>query len=106
VNNGPLLFFGILATLASSFWGLLLAPQLQIGRQQPAVLESTGLKAAAEATAGHGTAEVSATHALAPMATGRNCVGRDDGTSQRYSNDDDGDSMQRGFPHSGYLRSK
>jgi len=42
VNNGPLLFFGILATLASSFWGLLLAPQLQIGRQQPAVLESTG----------------------------------------------------------------
>jgi cbb3-type cytochrome oxidase cytochrome c subunit len=42
VNNGPLLFFGILATLASSFWGLLLAPQLQIGGQQPAVLESTG----------------------------------------------------------------
>jgi cbb3-type cytochrome oxidase cytochrome c subunit len=42
VNNGPLLFFGILATLASSFWTLLLAPQLQIGRQQPALLESTG----------------------------------------------------------------
>ena len=42
MNNGPLLFFGILATLASSFWTLLLAPQLQIGRQQPAVLESTG----------------------------------------------------------------
>ena len=37
-----MLFFGILATLASSFWALLLAPQLQIGRQQPAVLESTG----------------------------------------------------------------
>jgi hypothetical protein len=42
VNNGPLLFFGILATLASSFWALLLAPQLQIGQQQPVVLESTG----------------------------------------------------------------
>jgi hypothetical protein len=42
VNNGPLLFFGILATLASSFWALLLAPQLQIGQQQPIVLESTG----------------------------------------------------------------
>ena len=42
MNNGPLLFFGILATLASSFWTLLLAPQLQIGRQQPVVLESTG----------------------------------------------------------------
>ena len=42
MNNGPLLFFGILVTLASSFWGLLLAPQLQIGGQQPVVLESTG----------------------------------------------------------------
>ena len=42
MNNGPLLFFGALATLASSFWGLLLAPQLQIGRQQPVVIEATG----------------------------------------------------------------
>ena len=42
MNNGPLLFLGILATLASSFWGLLLAPQLQIGRQQPVILEATG----------------------------------------------------------------
>ena len=42
MNNGPLLFLGILITLASSFWGLLLAPQLQIGRQQPVVLEATG----------------------------------------------------------------
>ncbi len=42
MNNGPLLFFGILATLASSFWGLLLAPQLQIGRQQPVLIEATG----------------------------------------------------------------
>src|SRR6185295_2463157 len=42
MNNGPLLFLGILATLASSFWGLLLAAQLQIGRQQPIVIEATG----------------------------------------------------------------
>jgi ribosomal protein L7/L12 len=42
MNNGPLLFFGILATLASSFWGLLFAPQWQIGRQQPVVIEATG----------------------------------------------------------------
>ncbi len=42
MNNGPLLFLGILATLASSFWGLVLLPQLQIGRQQPVVLQTTG----------------------------------------------------------------
>ena len=42
MNNGAVLFFGILLTLASSFWGLLLAPQLQIGRAQPVVLEATG----------------------------------------------------------------
>jgi cytochrome c oxidase cbb3-type subunit 2 len=42
MNNGAILFFGILVTLASSFWGLLLAPQLQIGRAQPVVLEATG----------------------------------------------------------------
>jgi cytochrome c oxidase cbb3-type subunit 2 len=42
VNNGPLLFLGILASLAASFWGLLIAPQLQIGQQQPAVIEATG----------------------------------------------------------------
>ena len=42
MNNGPLLFFGILLTMASSFWGLILAPQLQIGRQQPVILEDTG----------------------------------------------------------------
>lgn len=33
MNSGPLLFLGIFATLASSFWGLLLVPQLQLGRQ-------------------------------------------------------------------------
>src|SRR5437667_11579508 len=32
MNSGPLLFLGIFATLASSFWGLLLVPQLQLGR--------------------------------------------------------------------------
>ena len=42
MNNGPLLFFGIFATLASSFWGLLLAPQLQIGGHQPIAIEATG----------------------------------------------------------------
>jgi cytochrome c oxidase cbb3-type subunit 2 len=42
MNNGPLLFFGIFASLAGSFWALLLAPQLQIGRAQPVVLEATG----------------------------------------------------------------
>ena len=42
MNNGPLLFLGILVTLVSSFWGLLLAPQLQIGRQQPVLIEATG----------------------------------------------------------------
>jgi len=42
MNNGAVLFLGILLTLASSFWGLLLAPQLQIGRAQPVVLEATG----------------------------------------------------------------
>jgi cbb3-type cytochrome oxidase cytochrome c subunit len=42
VNNGPLLFLGILAGLASSFWALLLAPQTQIGNQQPVLIETTG----------------------------------------------------------------
>jgi cbb3-type cytochrome oxidase cytochrome c subunit len=42
MNNGPLLFLGVLITLATSFWGLILAPQLQFGRQQPVVIEATG----------------------------------------------------------------
>lgn len=42
MNNGPLLFLGLLLTMASSFWGLIFAPQLQIGRQQPVILEDTG----------------------------------------------------------------
>ena len=42
MNNGPLLFSGILATLASSFWGLLIVSNSQIGSQEPVVIESTG----------------------------------------------------------------
>jgi cytochrome c oxidase cbb3-type subunit II len=34
MNSGPLLFLGIFMTLASSFWGLLLIPQVKIGRQE------------------------------------------------------------------------
>ena len=41
MNSGPLLFLGIFVTLASSFWGLLLMPQLKIGRQQ--LVDSNGL---------------------------------------------------------------
>ena len=42
MNNGFLLFFGIFLSLGGSFWALLLAPQVQIGRAQPVVLETTG----------------------------------------------------------------
>ena len=42
MNNGPLLFSGILATLASSFWGLLIVSNSQIGSQQPVLIEATG----------------------------------------------------------------
>ncbi len=42
MNNGVLLFLGIFVSLATSFWGLLLAPQLQMGNAQPVVLEATG----------------------------------------------------------------
>lgn len=40
MNSGPLLFLGLFITVASSFWGLLLAPQLQIGRAQAVKIES------------------------------------------------------------------
>src|SRR6185295_313868 len=33
MNQGPLLFLGIFAALVSSWWGLVFAPQIQIGRQ-------------------------------------------------------------------------
>lgn len=42
MSNGPLLFLGVLVTLATSFWGLILAPQIQFGRQQPVVIPATG----------------------------------------------------------------
>lgn len=42
MNNGVLLFLGILISLATSFWGLIVAPQLQIGQAQPVVIETTG----------------------------------------------------------------
>lgn len=42
MNNGAVLFLGILLSLAGSFWALLLAPQLQIGRQQVRALEGSG----------------------------------------------------------------
>ena len=42
MNNGPLIFFGVLATMASSFWGVVLLPQIQIGGQQAVVIEETG----------------------------------------------------------------
>ena len=34
MNGGPLLFLGFLFSLALSFWGMILAPQLQIGQAQ------------------------------------------------------------------------
>jgi cytochrome c oxidase cbb3-type subunit 2 len=42
MNSGPLLFLGIFLTLASSFWGLLLMPQLKLGNQEVTELKETG----------------------------------------------------------------
>ena len=42
MNYGPLLFFGIFLTLAGSWGGLVLLPQLQIGRQEAVKIEETG----------------------------------------------------------------
>ena len=42
MNNGPLIFFGLLAIMATSFWGLLLASNSTIGSQVPVVIEATG----------------------------------------------------------------
>jgi len=41
MNSRPLLFLGIFATLASSFWGFVLAPQLQLGRQEQVPNQAT-----------------------------------------------------------------
>jgi cytochrome c oxidase cbb3-type subunit 2 len=42
MNRGPWIFLGAFFTLAVSFWGLGLAPQLQIGRQDVVPLAATG----------------------------------------------------------------
>ena len=42
MNYGPLLFLGIFLTIASSWCGLVLIPQLQFGRQQPLKIQETG----------------------------------------------------------------
>jgi len=42
MNSGPLLFLGVLFTLCTSFWGLVLVPQLQIGRLPQVIAEATG----------------------------------------------------------------
>jgi cytochrome c oxidase cbb3-type subunit 2 len=42
MNSGPLLFLGLFLTMAGSFWGLILAPQLQIGGQQAIATEGPG----------------------------------------------------------------
>ena len=40
MNFGPLIFLGVLATFVASWWGLVFAPQIQIGAQQPAQVET------------------------------------------------------------------
>jgi hypothetical protein len=42
MNNGPLLFFGLLLVTATSFWGLLRASNSTLGGQQAVVIEATG----------------------------------------------------------------
>ena len=42
MNNGLLVFFGIILSVGGSFWTLLMAPQLQLGSAQPVVIEATG----------------------------------------------------------------
>jgi cytochrome c oxidase cbb3-type subunit 2 len=42
MKYGPLIFFGIFLTLAASWCGLVLAPQIQIGRQTAVKIEETG----------------------------------------------------------------
>jgi cbb3-type cytochrome oxidase cytochrome c subunit len=43
MNQGPLIFLGVFFTLASSWVGMILAPQLQFGKQQAVVMQDTGL---------------------------------------------------------------
>jgi cytochrome c oxidase cbb3-type subunit II len=42
MNYGPLIFLGAFLTIASSWCGLVLIPQLQFGRQEPVRIEETG----------------------------------------------------------------
>lgn len=42
MNHGPLIFLGSFLAMACSWFGLILMPQLQIGRQQAVVLPETG----------------------------------------------------------------
>jgi len=42
MKNGPLLFLGLLAVMATSFWGLFIASNSTIGSQQPVLIEATG----------------------------------------------------------------
>jgi len=42
MNHGPLIFLGSFLAMACSWFGLILMPQLQIGRQQSVVLPETG----------------------------------------------------------------
>jgi cytochrome c oxidase cbb3-type subunit 2 len=42
MNYGPLLFLGVFLTVATSWCGLVLIPQLQFGRDQAVKLEETG----------------------------------------------------------------
>jgi cytochrome c oxidase cbb3-type subunit 2 len=43
MNQGPLLFLGIFVTLASSFWGLVLVPEMRIGHQLQVTNMTTGV---------------------------------------------------------------
>jgi cytochrome c oxidase cbb3-type subunit II len=42
MNYGPLLFLGFFLTVAASWCGLVLLPQIQLGRQQSVKIEETG----------------------------------------------------------------
>ncbi len=43
MNHGPLIFLGVFFTLITSWCGMIFAPQLQLGSQQPVRIEATGL---------------------------------------------------------------
>ena len=42
MNHGPLIFLGVLFALATSWYGMVVSPVLQLGSQEPATIESTG----------------------------------------------------------------